>query len=89
MTRYLVVTPEYEVYSATQMDPPEYGSDAIEIEAESKRDAKLLAVKMWRQQRGRTYIKWYCDECPYTQLKVFEVDQSASEAEFDLSGLDL
>jgi hypothetical protein len=80
LKRYAVLTPSYEVYSASESDPPEYGRDYLEVEAENKRDARVLAVKIWRDTGGlklygshRLYIEWYSDECPFANLEVTEL----------------
>jgi hypothetical protein len=39
------MTPEYEVYSQSQLEPAEWGRDVVEIEAATKRDAIVLGVK--------------------------------------------
>lgn len=78
----MVVTPEYEQSSGSwdPPEPPEYGCDVFEVEADSKRTAMILAVRHWRQQRGRTYVTWCSDECPFTGLKVYDQEQLFTSA---------
>lgn len=76
MKRFVVVTSEYQTYSATETDPPEWGADVIEIEAESAREAVKFGVKVMLAD-PRHY--GYCEEqrsdglCPYTGVKAWEV----------------
>lgn len=55
MKRYFVVSPGYESYGRPYGDPPEppeYGCDVLEIEADSKRTALILGVRemlTWRE----------------------------------------
>lgn len=80
MKRYAVITPEFETHPSDDINPPEYGCDYIEVEAENKRDARLLAVKLWRQQGGyRLYVNYYDDQCPFAHLEVIEVDNSGHD----------
>lgn len=70
-----VTTPEYMVYSSCmEPDPPECWSDVVDVEAMTKRDAKVLAVKIMRQNPRRyRYIDQYYDACPYSQLTVIAI----------------
>jgi hypothetical protein len=78
----MVVTPSYETYYSDE--PPEYGSDVIEIEADTARDAISLGVKvmlnnLWRPDKYTRYK--YCknqrlDGCsPYAGVKAFPVEE--------------
>lgn len=59
MTRYYVVSPEYETYHGGGYDPPEppeWGCDFVEIEADSKRDALILGVReIMRTQKRHSW----------------------------------
>lgn len=46
MIRWTVYTPEREKYAATETDPPEYGADVVEVEANTRRDAILFGVRL-------------------------------------------
>ena len=72
MQRWLVVTPEYQTYAGSFMEPAEYGSDVFDVEAETKQDAKLFAIQAWRKE-SRSYINQDRDFCPFTGLKVEEM----------------
>lgn len=75
---YMVITPEYEVYSTGEYEPPEFGADFIELITDSKTSAKKLAVKMWLE--GTPHDKYtrtnYClkqrsyGDNPYTGIIV-------------------
>lgn len=68
---WTVVTPDYEIRVGWD-EPPEQWNDGIEVEASSRRDAMLLAVKLMRQEPLRyRYFKKYDDQCPFSGLKVF------------------
>ena len=85
MKRFWVVTPEYGVVVPVTDEgqgPMEYGSDVIEIEAESARDAIALGVHAmshnpWRPH-GWIRYRW-CDDArsdgrsPYAGVRAIEV----------------
>jgi hypothetical protein len=75
MRKYMVLSPEYQAISMSYdpPDPGEFGRDYIEVEADNPQDAKLFAVKLWRKERGRRYVKYYNDENPFNKLTVEEV----------------
>ena len=85
MKRWYVVTPEYgTVIPITDegQGPMEYGSDVIEIEAETRRDAIALGVREmlrnpWRSKNWICY-KWCKDQrscglSPYAGVKAYPV----------------
>ena len=83
MTHYLVVTPEYETVISILPDgtgPSEWGSDTLEIEAPTARQAKVEAVRQWRKDY-RSYVHdQLANNCsPFTGLKVFNMDLSDEE----------
>ena len=76
MKPYYVVTPEYEV-TMQILDfgegPKEPCRDVVEVEANTKREAKIKGLKELRKiQRG--WINWYrdTDTNPFTGLRVEE-----------------
>lgn len=78
MKRYYVVTPEYEYQSADWYEPPEYGRDAIEVEAPNKRAAIIAGVKKMLTSRNRREFRWCHDQrgdgCnPFAGVKAFEI----------------
>lgn len=75
MKRWVVMTPEYGTMVPILDDgsgPIEYGYDAVEVEAESRRDALILGVKLMRANPEKH--EWFDDNwsCPYTGIKVEE-----------------
>lgn len=75
MTRWFVITPEYERYPGSyysfEPEPPEYGCDVVEVEAETKRKALVEGVRELRRSRS----DWLRDQVgdnksPFTGLKV-------------------
>ncbi len=69
---WLVCSPEYgEVIPITDegQGPMEYGCDVVHVLAETRRDALLMGVLLFRQQ-GARYLDRYSDENPYAGVKV-------------------
>ena len=69
MHEYLVYSPDFIQYAATDIDPPEYGACALEVLAESKREAIKIAIK------DPEFSHWVADarsDCknPFTGIKV-------------------
>ena len=69
--RWFIVTPAYERYPGNAYgdpEPPEYGADVVEVEADNKRKALVAGVKELRRTRSR----WLQDHDgnPFTGLKV-------------------
>ncbi len=77
MTKYYVVTPVYTTYySPWGLEPPDTGADVVEVEAQTKREAKVLGVRELR----RTHSKWMQDRytdglSPFTGIKVYRWDE--------------
>ena len=78
MKTYMVVSPEYMTYGSygdgsLGLDPPEYGCDVVEVQALTKREAKILGLREFR----RTSARWldYCDGNPFTGIKVEYYDE--------------
>jgi len=73
MPLWIIVGPEYgTVVPVTDegQGPMEYGCDVVEIEAETRRDALVLGVRLLRSQ---PYLQNYPDENPFTDVKVERV----------------
>jgi hypothetical protein len=67
---WLVCSPEYgEVVPVTDegQGPMEYGCDVVHVEAETRRDALLLGVALFRQQ-GARYL--HDADSPYAGVRV-------------------
>ena len=83
--KYWVVTPQYMTYGSSagmgfSIDPPEYGSDVVEVEAMTKREAKILGVRELR----RIESKWMADQAsdmasPFTGLKVYDETEGTTD----------
>ena len=72
LTPWLVVSPEYgDVIPVTDdgQGPMEYGADVVHVEAETRRDALLLGVMLFRQHGAR-----YLSDCdnPYAGVQVIK-----------------
>ena len=71
--KYYVFTPPYgDMYG--------YGSDVAEVEAETKRKAKVLGLRELRRTRSR----WIADaetdnRCPFSKLNVEVADDQTHE----------
>ena len=48
---YYVFSPEHETYSANDIDPPEYGCDVYQVEARTRREAIIAAVRLALRER--------------------------------------
>lgn len=67
---WIVVSQEYgEVIPILDygQGPMEYGCDVVNVWAETKREARVLGLKLFRQQGARFLDK--CD-CPFAEMKV-------------------
>ena len=72
MGHYTVCTPQYTSYYG-DMEPPEVGADCVTVIADTKRKAKVLAVKELRKKGS----EWMQDQAsdrasPFTGLEVFD-----------------
>lgn len=56
-TRWWVYTPPHNHYSSGYYDPAEYGSDVVQVEAESRKEALVLGLRELR----RTHSDWVRD----------------------------
>ena len=68
---WLVASPEYGEVIPVLDDgtgPMEYGCDVVFVEAESRTDALLMGVMLFRQ-KGARYLRYF-DENPYAGIKV-------------------
>lgn len=71
LTPWLVCSPEYGEVVPVLDDgsgPMEYGCDVVFVEAESRRDALMLGVQLFRE-KGARYLR-YDDEHPYAGVTV-------------------
>jgi len=75
MKRWLVVTREYGIHEiiADGQGPWIPERDVVEVEAETKADARVVGVQLLRRQHSRALE----DGCPFTDLEVFEVLRDA------------
>lgn len=77
MTLYWVYSPEFET-PAYGMNPPEWGSDVVEVDAASRRDALLLGVREMERQRMRWVRNNRWDgKPPWAGIKVEQMDPPA------------
>ena len=72
MTRYYIVTPSYETVGGGPFDPPEYGADVEEVEAETPAKAKAEAIRRWRTKGT---LRYCYDENPFKGLEVVNIDK--------------
>jgi hypothetical protein len=76
--RWLVIGPEYGTTINIGLDdgtgPMEYGCDVVEVEADTKCDAKVLGVALLRRQ---PYLQRYAEENPFTGVRVMPSLQEA------------
>jgi hypothetical protein len=75
--KWTVVGPEYGVVipiTDEGQGPLEYGCDVVEVEADTKADARVLGVHELRKI-PRGYIDRYSDENPFAGLRVFPSEQ--------------
>ena len=76
MKRWLVLTPEYgEVIPITDegQGPTEYGRDAIEVEADTRRDAIWMGVKLMRADEQEYHWFRHADGNPFIGITAEEV----------------
>lgn len=64
-----VMSPEYDIYPQTEIEPPEYGKDCIPVFAKNKRDALAFAIKIMRKQTS-SYISGDTRENSFSDLEV-------------------
>jgi hypothetical protein len=69
LTKWAVIGPEYGtvIPVCDGTGPLEYGCDYVEVEAETKRAALVLGVRLLRRQ---PYLQNYSDENPFTGVRV-------------------
>ena len=72
MKRWYVITPEFEVYGG-EYEPPELARDVAEVEAPTRRAARVAAVREWRGTQPWAY--WVTQQAalrknPYADLSV-------------------
>lgn len=73
---YTVCSPQYMDYSYSygeDAEPPEWTADCVSVEASTKREAKVLAVReMTKQGMGWVEDQRGDRKSPFTGLRVFE-----------------
>ena len=85
MKKYVVMSEMYSEIVPILDDgtgPTEEAYDYIEIEAENKADAKVLGIKLWKEEHKGKYEYWGGkdeDENIYKGTKVWEVKECESE----------
>lgn len=72
---YIVYTPAYERRGEHYYSPPEYGSDVVEVEADTRRQAAILGM----QELRRINSQWVRDmesdnRNPFNGIKVEAID---------------
>lgn len=67
--RYYVCTPPYDTHEWSRYQPHDWGSDVVEIEAHSKREARVRGLQELRRTHSR-YLKLHEDENPFKGLQV-------------------
>lgn len=87
---YMVVSPEYEVYHQTEIEPAEYGRAVLHVRTVSAQRAKVLAVRAWRRlRRTRVDIRrkhcmgsldWLEDGNPFRGVTTERVDEAGMRA---------
>lgn len=85
MKRYVVIGPEYGTVEPILDDgtgPMEYGCDVVEVEAETRRAALVLGVRLLRRL-PRGYLDRFPDENPFTGVRVELADLGEALAEWD------
>ena len=81
MPRYLVASREYETINPVLEDgsgPSEWGRDELYVDARTKREAKVLALREFRKQHVR-FLHYYSDESPFTGMLVLASDEQEKE----------
>ena len=70
--RWIVCSPEYEWVDVIVdgQGPIEIVRDCVEVEADTARDARVLGVRLMRQQFRRGYHNRYSDDNPFSGLLV-------------------
>lgn len=91
MRNWIVITPEYgDVVPVLDygQGPIEYGCDAIEIEAASKRDAIALGVKAMLNSKDYRYCREsrQFGENPYARVKAELIEDDAAQHHEEVRG---
>ena len=86
MPKWYVITPEYETVERILPDgsgPIEIGRDVVEVEAPTRRAAKVVGVRELRRQKSRWMHDqegdWPNKHSPFTGLRV-ELFEESSDA---------
>lgn len=70
MSHYVVTTPLYTYWDYDPYEPPEQVVDWVAVEANTKREAKIKAVKLMRSKFPRGYINGDPTSNPFQGLSV-------------------
>ena len=79
MTRFAVTSPPYSAFwfnLTVALDPPEYQRQYVEVEADTVKQAKVLAVREFRRRHGNSGAVSYCEgeQSPFAGLEVLNID---------------
>ena len=89
MLRWYVITPEYETVDRILPDgsgPTEIGCDVVEVEAPTRRRAKIAGVRELRRQKSQWMRYQDIDRhSPFTGLQVEPFEEGTCEHEYLLS----
>ena len=75
MKKYSVITPEVMFYAGSYDPPapPEFGRDYVEVEANTKKEARVVAVREFRNRKSKWIEERRGDDLsPFTGLLVEE-----------------
>jgi hypothetical protein len=70
--RFWVIGPEYEYVEPILDDgsgPSEWVRDCVKVEAQDRRDARVLGVQLLKRE---PFLRRYRDECPFKGVQVKE-----------------
>ena len=69
---WYIVTPKYMRYPPGDTDPPEYGSDVVDVTADNKKDALVAGVRELRRIKSHWIANQTSDgRSPFTGLKAY------------------
>ena len=79
MTRFAVTSPPWRAFEfnlTVALDLPEYQRQYVEVEADTVKQAKVLAVREFRKQHGDCGAVSYCEweQSPFRGLEVLNID---------------
>lgn len=76
LKKYMVVSEEFEQYSGDiyHYDPPEYGCCVVVVEARTKREARLIAIKQ-KEMQPWVDLQRDSNKPPMAGLSVYDEDE--------------